>query len=162
MGCSHKTVGNIYNLWLDEGNTITRRQNCGRKKCTTLAEDEAIVRSARANPWQSSRKILNELNLNICDKTVRRRLHDNGIDSYWAARKETLTQRHKETRVGFALQYLPYTEENWRNVVFSDESCIQIMKNGRTRIWRRKGERLDEGFLQEVQRSGRFSVPVWG
>lgn len=162
IGCSPQTVSNVYNKWLEKGNTINDRQNCRRERHTTPAQDQTIVLQSRQDPFKPATRIVQELQLPVSAKTVIRRLNANGLKSCWAARKETLTQRHRDERIGFALQHLEKTPDDWRNAVFCDESCVQIGKNGRLRVWRKKGERFSDGFVQSIIRSGRFSVPVWG
>ncbi|KAK3876439.1 hypothetical protein Pcinc_018770 [Petrolisthes cinctipes] len=42
-----------------------------------------------------------------CDpRTMRRRIHEMGLHCYRPAKKEKLSQANKESRLGFALQYL--------------------------------------------------------
>jgi hypothetical protein len=75
-----------------------------------------------------------------------------------AARKITLTPRHKEVRVGFALQHLPQDDAFWSRVVFSDEKSFQSCPNGRIRIYRPRNTRYEERYVDATDRSGRFSV----
>lgn len=162
VGCSRETVRNIFNRYEETGNANRRRENCQSDRKTTTEQDRALVAYVEDHPHTSGIRAARALNINISSRSVRRRWNECGLNSYWAARKEPLTLQGKENRVGFCLQYLPYEEDDWRKFVFSDESCISIMKDGRVRVWRRKGERLSPQFINYVQKSGRFSVPVWG
>ena len=162
VGCSKSTVFNVYRKYIGEGNARTSREKCGSKKKTTPQEDQNMLACVQQRPQTSSSRIVKEQNLNIQARTVRRRLTGFGLHSYWATRKEALTANGTNDRVSFCLEYLPVDEDNWTSFVFTDESCVSIMKNGKLRVWRRRGERLAAQFIQHVQRSGRFSVPVWG
>lgn len=162
VGCDRGTVRNIYNRYEDTGNVNRHRENCRRERKTTPDQTLALQTHVQDNPFTSGIRAVRALNLNVSSRTVRRRWNELGINSYWAARKEPLNQIAKDNRVGFCLQYLPLQEDDWLKFVFTDESCVSMMKDGRVRVWRRKGERLSPQFIQHVQRSGRFSVPVWG
>ena len=51
----------------------------------------------------------------------------------------------------------------WRSVLFSDESRFNVSRSdGRTRVWRRQGERFDRCCVSERDRYGGGSVHVWG
>lgn len=162
VGCSKDTVRQIFNTYSETGNVNRHRENCGSHRKTTSEQDQALVSYVQDQPHTSGIRAANALHLNIGSRTVRRRWNQFGFNSYWAARKEPLTLQGKENRVGFCLQHLPLEEDEWKKFVFTDESCVSLMKDGRVRVWRRKGERLSPQFIRYVQRSGRFSVPVWG
>jgi hypothetical protein len=46
--------------------------------------------------------------------------------------------------------------------VFSDETVFQLSHNGRVRVYRPRNSRYDERYVEPTERSGRFSVNVWG
>jgi hypothetical protein len=46
--------------------------------------------------------------------------------------------------------------------VFSDEKVFQSSHNGRVRVYRPRNSRYDERYVEPTERSGRFSVNVWG
>lgn len=162
VGCHQDTVRKIFKTYRETGNINRRRENCRADRKTTGEQDQALVSYVQDHPHTSGIRATRALNLNISSRTVRRRWNQFGLNSYWAARKEPLTLGAKENRVGFCLQYLPVEEDDWLKFVFSDESCVSMMKDGRVRVWRRKGERLSAQCIRYVQKSGRFSVPVWG
>lgn len=116
-----------------------------------------MVNLVQQDPFCSARKIARELNLPVGPGTVRRRLHE-----VVGARKKPLSDAQKEYRVGYALEHLGRDEDAWRSVIFTDESCVGLVKDGRLRVWRRKGERLSPNFINHVRRSGGFGVPIWG
>jgi hypothetical protein len=56
-----------------------------------------------------------------------------------------LTPRHQQERLQWALQRQNWCNQQWHNVIFSDKSCYCISTaDGRTRLWRRRGERYDD------------------
>jgi transposase len=163
IGCHHQTVANIYGKYLEKGNYSSDRQDCtGRPKVTTAQQDQDLVQHIRANPFSSVPQVIEHLALPCSSATAKRRLNEVGVRSYWSARKPFLAQRHADQRMAWCLQHLADDEDDWRKVLFTDESCVSSTKNGRLRVWRLKGERFTPDFITKVKRSGRFAIPVWG
>jgi hypothetical protein len=72
-----------------------------------------------------------------------------------------LTVANKRERLRFAHQYL--NDDNfWANIIFSDEKTFESCSNGRVRVYRPIRERFAEQYVCQINRSGRFSVNVWG
>jgi hypothetical protein len=55
------------------------------------------------------------------------------------------------------------TADDWKNVLWTDESSFEIGKNSRqVRVWRSEGERFNSSCLTPSFKSGRQTVMVWG
>ena len=77
------------------------------------------------------------------------------------AKKSRLTDMHKRTRLAWATRYRRYTQKQWANFIFSDESSFPIEKcDKRKRVYRRVNERFADGCIQSVD--DKRSVMVWG
>ncbi|KAK3878830.1 hypothetical protein Pcinc_016638 [Petrolisthes cinctipes] len=88
-------------------------------------------------------------------ETTRRRLRENSINCHVPACKEVLNDNHRETRLGFALQYLGEDVNFWNHVIFSDESYFTSVEVKARHCWRQKGTRYDAENIQERAVSGR-------
>ena len=99
----------------------------------------------------------------ISGRTVRRRLHAAGLRAYRPAVRLVLMDRHRLARVAWARTHARWTRNDWRRVVFSDESrfCLQ-RSDGRIRIWRRRNERYRRNCIVERDRNRGGSVCIWG
>src|ERR1041385_8319180 len=54
------------------------------------------------------------------------------------------------------------TVSDWAQIIFSDESSVEIGKQSRQiRVWRSVGERFNTDCLTSTFKSGRKSVMVW-
>ena len=63
----------------------------------------------------------------ISKRIMSRRLSQEfGLISSKPARKSRLTERMKSKRVAFARKYASWSLEEWANVIFSDESTVQL------------------------------------
>jgi hypothetical protein len=65
--------------------------------------------------------------------------------------------------LAFARQYRDWTAEDWKKVVWTDESSFEVGKTFRPiRVWRTKNEKYRQSCLAPSFKSGRTSVMVWG
>ncbi|KAG1619754.1 hypothetical protein G6F45_011671 [Rhizopus arrhizus] len=83
--------------------------------------------------------------------------------SYIAAHKARLTARHCKNRLRWAKEHLNWTEDQWRSVIWSDESrfCVECSKRGK-RVLRKEEERYDERNIIPTVKWGGGGAMVWG
>jgi hypothetical protein len=84
------------------------------------------------------------------------------LKSRRSAKTVDLTEGHREQRVGFALQCLPMTAEEWETVIFTDEKVFPSDKDGRFRVWREDGERHNPVNCRPHRNSGRVTTAFHG
>ncbi|RYG68243.1 hypothetical protein EON64_05615 [archaeon] len=60
----------------------------------------------------------------ISQRTARKVLHHEGLKAMHTIRKPLLTRTHKRKRLDFALAHCDWTIEQWKQVVFFDETPI--------------------------------------
>lgn len=113
----------------------------------------------RQNPFTTAAQIRENLNMQISDDTIRRRLKAGGYNPYTPAKKSELTARHAEARLQYCRQNL---ERDWSRVVFSDEKTFSSSTDVRTHVWRRPGTRHEPQHIRPLAMSGRISVGFWG
>ena len=99
----------------------------------------------------------------ISADTVRCRLDSNNNHSRRPALGPILTNRHQQVRLQWATVCQHWRYQQWRIVLFSDESrfCISTA-DGRVRVWRRIGERYADACVMERNSWGGQSILVWG
>jgi hypothetical protein len=79
------------------------------------------------------------------------------------ANKPLLNERMKQQRLDFAMQYRDWTVDQWKNVMFSDESRFELhfgKKEGRCRR-PRGSDRMDPKFTKKTVKHPE-KVMVWG
>ena len=58
-------------------------------------------------------------------------------------KKPLLSPKHRKQRLAFALKYKEWTVEDWKRVIWSDETKInRIASDGRQWIWKKTREEL--------------------
>lgn len=86
VNCSQRTVKRWLSRFDKEG-TVETRERCGRKRATTVEQDEAIVRLATQTPITAAKAVLPALGLTCSVDTIRERLHKAGIHNWSPSRK---------------------------------------------------------------------------
>ena len=116
---SHQTVMRINNQTQGEG--ITKRQNCGRTRKTSIRTDRRIIQKACENRFQTRRRLQQELleeGIDISSATLRRRLYEANLKSRRPAKKPKLTAKMRKARLEFAKAHQNYTVADWKKVIF--------------------------------------------
>jgi transposase len=107
--------------------------------------------------------IADSMRVKVCTRTVRKYIRSIGYSSRIAAKKPFLKDAHKVQRLAFARAHLHWTEDDWKNVIWTDESSFETGKHSRLiRVWRQAYERYSMDCLVPTFKSGRISVMVWG
>lgn len=134
----------------------------GRPRVTTQEEDVRLLAAIEDTPKKTVVEVTRDLHLPCHPETCRRRLHKSGIHCYVPAKKQKLTQGHREARLGFALEYLPVDFNFWKNVIFTDEKSFSSVSEGARHCWRPVNTRYMEKNIEEIATSGRITVNMWG
>ena len=90
--------------------------------------------------------------LDVSERTVRRELSNLGYASILPRKVPLLTQKAKDNRLSWARDHIHY---NWRKVVFSDETTIQMFRNT-LHAWSRKKQPVQPMVKHP------FKVHIWG
>lgn len=103
------------------------------------------------------------VNVTVTSITIQRSLKKYGFRSCVAAKKPLLTDEHKRIRYIWCKEREDWTLEQWGRVIWSDESRFCLFKSdGKQRVWRRVGERYDEGKTVSTVKFGGGGIMVWG
>jgi transposase len=100
-----------------------------------------LITSRKAENASQITQILQEItNQSLTSQTTRNHLKKAGLKAVVKAKKPLLTKRHRKERMDFALAHLDWTVEDWKTVVWSDETKInRLGSDGRKWV-------LEEGW----------------
>ena len=108
-------------------------------------------------------QIINDIGLGISKTTVQRRLKELGINKHVAHMKPHLTPHHMAARLQWVLEHENWTVEQWGDVIWSDESSIQVgFDPCQMMVFRRPDEEFLPACLRPSFKSKRVSIMVWG
>lgn len=167
FGVHHSTLYRLAQRLQTTG-TVADRPRSGAPRVTTPRQDRAIRRQHLQDRFQTAastaRATQGQRGGLISSRTVRRRLADINIRCRRPYNGPILTDRYRRERRAWVANrgYLGHGVA-WRDVIFSDESrfCISH-QDGRILVYRRPGERYQDGCVLERDRYGGASVMVWG
>lgn len=95
--------------------------------------------------------------------TIRRRLREKKIQARRAATGPKLTAEHRRVRLQFARDHVDWTFDQWKSVLFSDETRVCFFCNDRRRrVYRRQGERYSQACFEETVSYRGGSCMFWG
>ncbi|KAH6946559.1 hypothetical protein HPB50_013974 [Hyalomma asiaticum] len=115
------------------------KQQMNKQLCSgrrTVRRTLLIVQAAKEAPFTTARQIKDSLNLSGSMSTIRRRLHEKGLRSRLPAQKPGHSEANKLARLGYAQEHAAWTVDDWRCVIFTDESTFSTRWDQRQRIWR--------------------------
>ena len=162
---SQSTISRLWHRFEQTGSSAPAPRS-GRPRVTTQAQDRYIRVTHLRNRFQSASVTARALpgDRHISAQTVRNRLHTAGLHAYRPLRGNVLTRRHCQARMQWANQHLQWNlANNWRHVVFSDESHFLLQHHdSRRRVYRRQGERYLHQCVDEAPPHGGGGVMVWG
>src|SRR5262249_19516605 len=124
VGISETTVNKIRKTRLSN----LDKSKGGRPPLLSAQEERYIMRSITSGEYGTATAVLKELskqrNKPPSVDTVRNVLKKNGLKAYHKVKKPTLGSKHSQLRFKFAQTYASWTVEDWRRVIWSDETKI--------------------------------------
>lgn len=138
-----------------------------RKPLLSERSKRAIAREVRKNrrtPISEITKNINEtlkVASNISTRTVQRALHSMGYHSRAGKRKPLVSLSNRKKRIRWSRGHLRWSNSQWRNVIWSDESRFSLFgSDGPARVWRKSYEKyFGDCLIPKVKKSP--SVMVW-
>ena len=162
LGLIQSTVNRVIKRYKTSGSTENDSRP-GRPQKLSECDNRHLVNNIKKNRRSILQDITNEMVSQPSLSTVQRALHEVGLDSRIAAKKPFICARNEEKRLAFALKYQKLLAQDWKHIIWTDESTFEIGKNTRQiRVWRYPSERFDTACITSSFKSGRKSVMVWG
>ncbi|KAH9380496.1 hypothetical protein HPB48_014078 [Haemaphysalis longicornis] len=161
-GRSTNTVNRIIRAYRNE-ERISDVLNDRRPRVTSAIKDEVLVAAAYANPFGTAQQHAQLAGVSASLSTVKRRLAEVGLSSRVAVQKPLLSDDNKAARLSFASEHSTWSVDDWKQVVFSDESTFTTRWDQERRVWRPVNTRYEPEYIQEVASRGRTmcTVNVW-
>lgn len=163
--CHRTTVSRVVNKYKKTG-SVHDRQRSGRPRKSTKRQDRTLRRISLGNRKLTSPQInriwSETCNVEVCTSTVRRRLLAKGLKGCRARSKPYLTNAHRSRRLAWAKKHVQWTTEQWKKVIFSDESNFYLTGNQCNKYVRRfPGEEFKPYCLNLTVKQP-LHVMIWG
>ena len=148
------------------GYTPQPKIRSGRPRKTSVHTENLLKREVLKNPFITARKLKenhNNLLNNVTVRSVQRLLKNRlNLGASKPARKPILTETMRKKRLQFANRYKDWTAEEWKRVMFSDESTFRVSDVRFNTVRRPSGSnRYDSRFTIKTRKHPE-SVMIWG
>jgi transposase len=165
FGIDHKTTARLYRTVKSIGN-IRRKVGSGPQRKWSERESriaKKLIHTGKANTAVDVRRILEgDYKKKLSVETVRRILRSHGLNGRIRIKKPLLTARHKKLRLKFAKKYRKWKKEDWRKVMFTDETKInRFGSDGKLYCWRKKNEPMSDRTTKPSVKGGGGGFMVW-
>lgn len=165
IGISHSTVTRIINTYRNTGSS-TPKQRSGRPRVTSKRTDAVIHRLAVKSPFITANEIKAQID-GLCDHisvdTIKRRLRSSfSAPARKPRKKPLLTAAMRRKRLAFCRKYKSWSPEDWRKVLFSDESTFEIAQNTHHHVRRPSSSNPNDPRYTVRTVKHPVSVMVWG
>ena len=163
VGRSKEAIRMIFLKFTATG-SAARRHGSGRPCKTTARVDAAVLRVVRAHPRTSCCDLHREFEdlRHVSLRTIQRRIVETGeFQNVFTRRKPFINTRNRAIQVQWARDHLSWTREQWRRVLWSDESPFVLRYNRRTRCYVRVwAPPSPEQFTGTIKHDAKLMV--WG
>ncbi|KAK3550480.1 hypothetical protein QTP86_029423, partial [Hemibagrus guttatus] len=165
LGVKKSTVGAIIRKWKPYKTTDNLPQSGAPRKISPHGV-KMITRTVSKNPRTTRGDLVNDLQragTKVTKATISNTLRRQGLKSCSARRVPLLKPVHVRARLKFAREHLDDPEEDWENLIWSDETKIELFgKNSTCRVWRRKNAELHPKNTIPTVKHGGGNIMLWG
>jgi transposase len=99
----------------------------------------------------------------VSSRTVSNELHNAGLRAKTKKKKPMISAKNRKERLAFAKSHKDWTLDDWKRVIFSDETKInRFGSDGRVWSWCRDGDPLRPRDVKQTVKHGGGSLMVWG
>uniref|UniRef100_A0A8C6NVL2 Transposase Tc1-like domain-containing protein n=1 Tax=Nothobranchius furzeri TaxID=105023 RepID=A0A8C6NVL2_NOTFU len=166
-----KTLGvaktRVWNILKKKERTgeLSNTKRPGRPQKTTVVDDQRILSLVKKTPFTTVGQIKNtlqEVRVSVLKSKVKRRLHQCEYRGFTTGCKPLVSPQNRKARLEFAKQHLKKPSQFWNNILWTDETKINLYQSdGKRRVWRRKGTAHDPKHTTSSVKHGAGSVMVW-
>jgi hypothetical protein len=125
--------------------------------------DRRVLRMVASDRTVTSKVVVEELELNgsVSARTIRRRIREGGYQGGWANKKPLISIKNRRRRVQWCKDHLHWTAEDWKKIIWSDESPYTVRGTTKFRVWRRPNERYTPDVTVQTLKH-QPKINVWG
>ena len=157
------TVNRIFKRNKESKNFYHTKEKSGRPRKITTHDVRIATRMLASTKAHDVADLQRQHFPNLHPDTIRKRLTKCGLKAYVHHTKPFLSNAHKKRWLEWAQAHAHWTAEDWKLVIFSNESKFNLFgSDGRRRCWRKPGEEFDEIYVRNEVKHGGGNVMVWG
>ena len=122
----------------------------GRPPKLTPDVEAQIVAQVTKNRFNRERAAASiGVDFDLCAGTILKALKKNHFKPCKTTKKPGLEEWQKELRLQFCLRVQNWTLEDWKNVIWTDETSVVLnQRRGKIRVWRRSNEQFTQSNIR--------------
>lgn len=131
---------------------LTPKKRKGRPSMLTQEQIDEIITwicYSKANRRASWMQIPILMGLNVSYYCVRTALRNAGFSRRVARRKPPISEKNRRARLAWAIEHVGWTMEQWKKILWSDETWVNGDRHTKTYVTRRAGEEWDPTCIVE-------------
>jgi transposase len=139
----------------------------GRPRALTAKTERFIERNVELRrvltASDTRRHLIGHELINVSDNTVCRAFSRRKLHARIQRKVPMLTREHMHQRLDFAKKFKSWTFENWKRVIWSDETKICVFgSEGRRYYWKRRGSPMLNHHFRPTKKFGGGAIFLWG
>jgi hypothetical protein len=109
-----------------------------------------------------AKKLETDLDVKVSSRTVRRAFHEAGLAASEKKERPSLSAKNIKARLDFAREHQHWTPDDWKRVIWSDESKInRFCSDGRSWCWIRDGESEQVRHIKPTVKHGNHDLGLY-
>lgn len=163
LGVDHKTVSRTWQRYQETGDHRTNYHECGRPTVFNEKDERQIRRICVKNPRSSAAEILHEIGASgdCSTRTMQRTLNRIGCKAMKPGRRPFVNASQAQRRMQWAKDHRGWTVNDWKNVLWTDETVIEIRDNAPQYVRVVDGHELTPAHFVRTTKHP-TSVMIWG
>ena len=154
-------VQNAIKRFRDQG-TYNDLKRSGRPRKIFGRDLRHLKRLVKGDARLSVAKITSDLSASLPKPVTARTVKELGFEYAAKVKKQWLGATHRKQRMAWCTRYMSWTHDDWKNVIFSDESTFYVLKRkNQCKIWRLKKKKLLPKCLQQTNTGDGGKVGIW-
>ena len=123
-----------------------------------------LISTQRAeNAVQVTKTLANIINQPLSPSIICSHLKKAGMKAVVKTKCVLLSARHHKVRLDFAHAHKDWTLDDWKRVVWSDETKINCLESdGCNWVWKKSGEGQSDRLVEGTAKFGGVSIMIWG
>ena len=139
----------------------------GRPPALSPQDKRFCVRAITSGKLETAtavvKELQEELKIEISDRTIRRTLQEAGLEAVGKRNRPKLSAKNIKARLEFARRHKHWTVEDWKRVIWFDETKInRSCSGGRSWCWKGDRESCKPHHVKQTVKHGGGSVMIWG
>ncbi|KAI0998392.1 hypothetical protein K3495_g9801 [Podosphaera aphanis] len=163
LGLSHATVVKYRKMMVKEAPKLKngRPQRLSARDKREIAR--LMVNGSTKTAVGASKLVNSEREDNVSAQTVRQALREQGLKAIKKKKKPKLSKAHQKARLNWALCHENWTKEDWKRVIWSDETKIhRLNSDGIKYSWVKGSKNLQPEAIEETLKFGGGNLVMWG